>query len=172
MVVDTLAVFHGADLAADVAVTVCKEAEERGYGDVQRLEVDAFGKWAAALGPEGLRRSAAVLIVPTEDGQPDRPSFKCVLWAALASNSHALHGLRYAILGLGDTAQLGTTWRGTSWASARDVNQGAQMVDAWLKQIGGTRFYARGEADERTGNEVSSRTSVRPFARAPLPTAG
>ena len=37
--------------------------------------------------------------------------------------------------------------------TAKDCNQVAQKLDKAILKLGGTRFYAYGEADDRTGNE-------------------
>ena len=63
-----------------------------------------------------------------------------------------LDGVRFAVLGLGDSRTVGASWRVTSWATAKDCNQAAQLMERWLRQLGGERFCSRGEADDRTGN--------------------
>ena len=65
-------------------------------------------------------------------------------------SSDTLRGVHYAVLGLGDSNQMGAMWRQTSWASAADCNQAALKMDDWLAFLGGTRIVRRGEADERT----------------------
>ena len=53
----------------------------------------------------------------------------------------------FAVLGLGDSNLL----LDRQHTSAKDCNQVAQALDARLEALGGVRFCARGECDERTG---------------------
>ena len=56
--------------------------------------------------------------------------------------------VQFAVLGLGDSNLL----LDRQHTSAKDCNQVAQALDGRLGEgLGGTRFYERGEADERTG---------------------
>ena len=52
------------------------------------------------------------------------------------------------VLGLGDSNLL----LDRQTTTAKDCNQVAQKLDRRLVQLGATRFYAYGEADDRTGN--------------------
>ena len=52
------------------------------------------------------------------------------------------------VLGLGDSNLL----LDRQTTTAKDCNQIAQKLDRRLVQLGATRFYAYGEADDRTGN--------------------
>ena len=113
--------------------------------------LDSFGEW---VGEGEHRAGIAVLIVTTEDEQPDAPSTACLDWLCLKRHdATTLQGLRFAVLGLGDSSFLASAYRGISWATARDCNRAAQAVDAWLEQRGGERLVTRGESDERTGSE-------------------
>ena len=150
----SLAVFHGGELSAEVAKRI-RQRDTCQAVAVHLHTLDAFESWAsdARLG-EGGRSHAAVLIVTTiEDEQPDAQSAACLRF--LRRKSHGttlLDGLNFAVLGLGDSNNLATTWRRVDWATPRDVNQAAQNVDAWLAHLGGKRFHALGESDDRTDN--------------------
>jgi sulfite reductase alpha subunit-like flavoprotein len=79
---------------------------------------------------------------PTEDGGVTTRFF--------ARQSHPptlLAGIRYAVLGLGDSNLL----LDRQTTTAKDCNQVAQTLDARLTALGGTRLHPLGLADERTG---------------------
>jgi len=101
----------------------------------------------------------ALFIATTVEGeQPDAQTDACLRFIRRQKKGEEpgllLAGLRYAVLGLGDSNHLGSTWRSIVWASARDCNQAGELLDAWLAQRGGTRFLPRGEADDRTGSQA------------------
>jgi sulfite reductase alpha subunit-like flavoprotein len=144
-------VFHGGDFSLVVAEQIRSESVGHGY-KVTLSTLDGFERFVLA---EPAVCATAVLIVTTvEDEQPDPQSATCMRFLRRKSHGRALlAGLRFAVLGLGDSNNLATRWRRVDWATPRDVNQAGQNMDAWLDHLGGTRFHARGDADERTDNE-------------------
>lgn len=155
-----LFLFHGGDYSASVAETIGIEGAQRGYC-VTTLTLDQWPEWCVQqqLVGEGARATALLLVTTAEDEKPDPQSATCLRF--LRRKSHgptALAWLAFAVLGLGDSNLLATSWRRVNWATPRDCNQAAQSVDAWLSHLGGRRLYARGESDERVDHQ-----QVRPW---------
>ena len=53
----------------------------------------------------------------------------------------------FAVLAVGDSNLL----LDRQTTTAKDCNKSGQVLDARLEELGASRFYRRGEADERTG---------------------
>ena len=152
-----LAVFHGGDMSMEVAGQVKRAGVEQGYA-VSVLSLDAFGSWVAEvrLGAGGGKAPAVLLATTVEDFEPDDATAGCLKFLRHRTSAEdagpSLAGLSFAVLGLGDSNLLAASHRSITWATAKDCNHAAQDLDLWLEQQGGTRFKARGEADDRTGN--------------------
>jgi sulfite reductase alpha subunit-like flavoprotein len=143
-------VFHGGDFSLEVAEQIRRESVGHGY-EVTLAALDGFERFVTA---EPAVCSTAILIVTTlEDEQPDPQSAACMRFLRRKCHGRALlAGVRFAVLGLGDSNNLAQSWRRVDWATPPDVNQAGQNMDAWLDHLGGTRFHARGDADDRTDN--------------------
>lgn len=152
-----LAVFHGGEMSEAVAKELRKAGTEHGFA-VTLLSLDTLSDWVSKqmLGAGGGRAVAVFCATTVEDAEPDEATTHCLQYLRRRTGADdtgpSLAGLRYAVLGLGDSNLLATSHRSVAWATAKDCNQAAQELDAWLEQQGGARFYARGEADERTGS--------------------
>ena len=122
--------FHGGDLSAEVACELQNHGVMLGH-DVQLRTLDSFWSWAheRRLGNEGGQAVAALLVTTVEDEQPDESAAKCLdstvrTWkTGGASAASTLIGLRFSVLGLGDSRAIGASYRTTTWATARDCNQ-------------------------------------------------
>lgn len=158
-----LAIFHGGEMSEAVAKELRKTGTEQGFA-VTVLSLDTLSDWVAkqTLGAGGGRAAAVFCATTLEDYEPDEATAHCLQYLRRRTGAEdpgpSLVGLQYAVLGLGDSNMLATSHRSVSWATAKDCNQAAQELDAWLEQQGGVRFYARGEADERTGS-----TAIEPW---------
>lgn len=100
-----------------------------------------------------------------EDVLPSAGAQECLKFLARKSNSEAtLRGVTFAVLGLGDSNTLAQSHRSISWATGKDCNQGGELFDRWLEQIGGTRLLRRGESDARTDHDALEPWMTQLFA--------
>lgn len=144
-------IFHGSDLSAEIAELTRTRASKLGID----ARLVSLGTWKRGLESStaaggGLEEATAIFCVATvENEAPDEEAGACVRWLSRRTHAaDALRGLRFCVLGLGDSNLL----LDRQTTTAADCNQVAQKVDARLEALGATRFYARGEADDRTGN--------------------
>lgn len=143
-------VFHGGDLSLEVAEQIRSESVVHGY-EVTLSTLDGFERFV--MGEPAACATAVLIVTTVEDEQPDPQSAACMRFLRRKSHGRALlAGLRFAVLGLGDSYNLAGVWKRVDWANPRDVNQAGQNMDAWLDLLGGTRFHARGDSDDRTDN--------------------
>ena len=102
------------------------------------------------LGSEDAEPLIVAFIVATiENEQAPEKAGRCVRF--FNRNEHSakmLAGLHFTVLGLGDSNLL----LDRQTTTAKDCNAIAQTLDRRLLQLGATRFYKYGEADDRTGN--------------------
>ena len=145
-------IFHDGDLAADVADQLRRGTAARLDGSVLADTLECF---EGAVDSLRMADTLAVLIVTTgEDGEVNELAEACLKFLALKTNATRLCGIRFAVLGLGDSNLLATSHRSISWASGRDCNQGGELFDRWLEQTGGRRLVRRGESDARTDHDA------------------
>lgn len=143
-------VFHGGDFSLEVAEQIRNESVDHGY-EVTLSTLDGFERFVT--GEPAVCATVVLIVTTVEDEQPDPQSAACMRFLRRKSHGRALlAGVRFAVLGLGDSNNLAISWRRVDWATPRDINQAGQNMDAWLDHLGGTRFYARGDADDRTDN--------------------
>ena len=129
--------------------------------DVTVETLDKFQGWinsmAIADNSSTMRMPPCLLVVTTgeECELTGLPAVECLKFLARKTNSaNTLRGIRFAVLGLGDSNHLATSHRSISWASGKDCNQGGELFDRWLEQLGGTRIVRRGESDARTDHDA------------------
>ena len=98
----------------------------------------------------------AIFVVQTiENESPPEEASACIRFlqrkthpnTLLPSSSSSSSAVQFTVLGLGDSNLL----LDRQHTSAKDCNAVAQRLDVRLEELGGTRFWNRGEADERTG---------------------
>jgi sulfite reductase alpha subunit-like flavoprotein len=100
-----------------------------------------------------LEEPASTLVVVVaqtiENNAPPEEAGPCVRFLNRQKAAVAAHWLKFqfAVLGLGDSNLL----LDRQHTTAKDCNAVAQGLDGRLEQLGATRYYPRGEADERTG---------------------
>lgn len=174
----SVAVFYSnANTTSEVIDGIRMNARGEGYA-VCPHKIEEFGRWAAEmrLGHDG--RATAVLIFTSlsEEMQPDAASvewFKFMRQRKSKDDAGPdLTGLKFTVLGIGDSNLLASSYRNVAWATAKDCNPVAQDADAWLEKQGGVRFHCRGEADERSGSQELVpwvRGMVRSLAGADAP---
>lgn len=93
-----------------------------------------------------------VFIVATiENEQPPEDAGPCVRFFNRRTHAPDMlaNRLVYAVLGLGDSNLL----LDRQTTTAKDCNQVARRLDSRLAALGGKRFHAIGETDDRTGNQ-------------------
>ena len=146
-----LAIFHGGEQSEAIATSLGHECAARGRC-ATLLTLDSFERWHADA--DGALLHCCLIVTTTEAG-PDDLSDVCLRFLRRRTHtSETLSNVQYAVLGLGDSHSMGAMWRQTSWATAADCNQAARYMDDWLKFLGATRAYRRGESDERTDHEA------------------
>jgi len=150
----TVHLLHGGGLSLEIAEMVATRLGSIG-ATAQLANMTEVKSWAGEvrlLEAEGdLAPLHAVFLVETvSDGQPSENAGACTRFIHRKSHpAGALGRLRYAVLGLGDSNLL----LDRQTTTAKDCNQAAQRLDGRLKELGATPFHARGEADDRTGNQ-------------------
>jgi len=153
-VVETVHVLHCGGLSLDVAEMIVSGGAVGGF-EVKLVSMDDFKAWLSEtlLQDDKMSQSPvhAVFIAETvENEQPSERAGACTRF--LNRRTHAagmLSRLHFAVLGLGDSNLL----LDRQTTTAKDCNQVAQRLDVRLAELGATSFFARGEADDRTGNE-------------------
>ena len=136
---------------------VCKAAATQGINiTVDGSGMQGFEDWLGSETDEA--HPPPCLFIVTTDEEMELKSEgaqKCLKFLARRTNGPGtLRGLRFAVLGLGDSNHLAMSHRSISWASGKDCNQCGELFDRWLEQIGGTRMVRRGEMDARTDNDA------------------
>jgi len=147
-----LCVFHGGDYSNEVAQQILAEGATRGRA-VSLHTLDGFEAWAIAsrLANAAGHATALLIVTTIENEEPDAMSDACLRFLRRKSHGDSvLAGLRFTVLGLGDSNNLAVAWRRVNWTTPREVNQAGENVDAFLKHLGGARFHTHGAADERT----------------------
>lgn len=151
-----LCIFHCGE-QPDVAQSLCDAAVSHGF-DATIYRLDEFEDWTTRVKAAASEKPPppCILIVTTgEDLEIASPAAHCLRFLARKSNGpETLRGISFAVLGLGDSNFLAASHRSISWASGKDCNQGGEMFDRWLEQIGGTRVVRRGESDARTDHDA------------------
>ena len=121
-----------------IARGICGEARAQGYGDAAVNPVSDEGK-----GFELAAQSLAVFVV-SSTGQGDPPEHSVAFMRKLRSQNRSsprwLSGLRFAILGLGDS-------------NYDDFQGNPKQLSRLLLAAGASEVYPRGEADDALGLE-------------------
>jgi 5,10-methylenetetrahydrofolate reductase len=150
----TVHILFGGRLAREVSELV--GARVKATGGTPRLvsmeEVKPWAREVSLLESEpSLGAIHAIFVLETiENEQPSEPASTATRYFHRKDKSPGmLSRLRYSMLGLGDSNLL----LDRQTTSAKDCNQAAQRLDTRLAELGGVPFYARGEADDRTGNQ-------------------
>ncbi|KAL1510218.1 hypothetical protein AB1Y20_006546 [Prymnesium parvum] len=149
-------VLHSGDFAHDVGEMIIAGVRERVGVRGKLLHMDGFKRWAdeLSLGKEGQKDVVVCFIVATiENEQPPESAGACIRFFNRTSNPKGMLArgsapLQFTVLGLGDSNLL----LDRQTTTAKDCNQVAQKLDARLEELGGRRFYPRGEVDDRTGS--------------------
>jgi len=147
MAIEKIIVIHGGELAKDVA----EQLQAKKPSSVA-MELRSASKSPKSLMDTANASTLHCFIMqtienaaPTEDGGSTLRFFKRKTQPAdLLSANGAV--FQYTVLGLGDSNLL----LDRQTTSAKDCNQVAQELDKRLEQLGGSRFYNLGQADERS----------------------
>jgi len=151
-----LHVFHSGGLASEVAELVVKAASA--HTSSKLVSMEDFKRWAAETeltnADDALGDLFGCFVLETvENEQPAEGAGPCTrMLHRRTLEAGSLARLNFTVLGLGDSNLL----LDRQTTSAKDCNHAAQRLDARLAELGATRFYARGEADDRTGNQEIS----------------
>lgn len=145
-----LFVLHSGGPAAAVAERIAQSAP----GRFRLVHTADFAQWAAEFSlteaEVSLHGTLAVFVVSTlANEQPPEAAGACVRF--FNRRTHAdrmLHGLAYAVLGLGDSSL-----HVQSPGGQRKCNQVATRLAARMAALGARRFHRTGEVDARSGDE-------------------
>ena len=160
MAIQDVVILTGGELAADIAGQIESKVSSTVVGiKVQQIPMSKPRAFKAVLVGDGddaalsslaKPSTLAVFVVQTiENESPPEEAGACVRFFKRKTHPDTLLAdkVQFAVLGLGDSNLL----LDRQHTSAKDCNQAAQLLDGRLGAVGGTRFVARGEADERTG---------------------
>mmetsp|Transcript_38233 Transcript_38233/g.77882 ORF Transcript_38233/g.77882 Transcript_38233/m.77882 type:complete len:174 (+) Transcript_38233:1867-2388(+) len=157
-------VLHGGELSSDVAKQLISKLKPvLGAEYIHRISMAKSKAFKAALLEDeniAIPTTLAVFIAQTiENESPPEDAGACIRFFKRKTHPDTLlaDGPQFAVLGLGDSNLL----LDRQHTAAKDCNQVAQVLDARLEALGGTRFCDRGEADER-----SELTEVEPWIDA------
>ena len=147
-------VLHGGELSSDVAKQLMSKLKPvLGAEYVHQVSMAKSKAFKSALiEDENIARPStlAVFIVQTvENEAPVEDAGACIRFFKRRTHPNTMlcNSVQFTVLGLGDSNLL----LDRQHTAAKDCNQVAQALDARLEALGGTRYYDRGEADERTG---------------------
>jgi sulfite reductase alpha subunit-like flavoprotein len=163
--IEKVLILHGGELSSDVASQIESKLTSSTEIDVQQISMSKSKEFKAALIEDvnvAKSTTLAIFVVQTiENESPTEDAGACVRFFKRKTHPESLMAdkVQFAVLGLGDSNLL----LDRQHTGAKDCNQVAQSLDSWLAALGGTRFCARGEADERTGL-----TEVEPWIETTL----
>jgi len=142
-------ILHSGDLAEEIASMLAARRPDLTF---QVTPMEKFKKWAGGvgIGSPGPCDLLVVFIVATvENEQAPEAAGPCVRFFNRKSQpSDLLKGVKFTVLGLGDSNLL----LDRQTTTAKDCNQIARQLDQRCAALGGERFHALGESDDRTGN--------------------
>jgi len=152
--IQDIVILSGGELSSDVAADLQSKLEPIfGADHIQQVPMAKAKLFKAALLEDSKiakPTTLAVFVVSTiENESPPEDAGACIRFFKRKTHPADLlvDKMQFAVLGLGDSNLL----LDRQHTAAKDCNQVAQALDARLEELGGKRFCARGEADERTG---------------------
>lgn len=148
--IQDVVILHGGELSSDVAESLKKKLSPSILeGEHVRLAQMAGKEFKAIL--EEPSTTLAVFVAQTiENEAPPEDAGQCIRYFKRKTHPTDLladNKFQFTVLGLGDSNLL----LDRQHTAAKDCNQVAQALDSRLEALGATRFFKRGEADERTG---------------------
>ena len=147
----SILILYGGDLAKDIAERICEAG--KAAAAATSFEVVSMEQCKKGIEP-GV---ATVICVLQTVENAEAPESAGRFTRFMKRNSHPTDllsssratPLAFTVLALGDSNLL----MDRQTTTAKDCNQVAQKLDARLAELGATAFCARGEADDRTGNQ-------------------
>jgi cytochrome P450 / NADPH-cytochrome P450 reductase len=126
-----LTVLHGSNLGTCRSLARRVADEGTGYGFT--ATTSSLDDYAAGLPADG----PVVIVAASYNGRPTDDAIQFMVWLekAASNRDRTPAGVRFAVLGVGDS----------NWADT--FQRVPTLIDAKLAQIGATRLVARGEAD-------------------------
>ena len=143
---DKVLVLHGGELASDIAERIVKESAAHSV-TMQLASMESFKEFKLDSS-ETVQTVIFVVQTIENEAAPEAAGSCCRFFKRKTHAADLLAGkLRFAVLALGDSNLL----LDRQTTTAKDCNAAGQALDSRLKELGGSKIYARGEADERTG---------------------
>jgi sulfite reductase alpha subunit-like flavoprotein len=146
MSIQEIVILASSDLSYDVAQQVEAKLSPL-LGSVKLLSMGKAKDFKSLL--DAPPTTLAIFVAQTvENESPPEDAGACVRFFKRKDHPvDLLNGkIQFAVLGLGDSNLL----LDRQHTAAKDCNQVAQQLDLKLEALGATRYYSRGEADERT----------------------
>ena len=148
MTISKLLIVHGGELAKDVAEQLASK-KPANNSTISQVSLKCASERPSALIQLGDETTLICFILQTvENAAPTEEGGSCVRFFKRKTHpADLLQGtFSYTVLGLGDSNLL----LDRQTTSAKDCNQVAQELDKRLEQLGGSRYYELGQADERS----------------------
>jgi len=153
MSIQSVVILYGGELSTDVAKQIETKASAvfaTSNDRTVKLVPMSSSKDIKSLAADTTPATLVVFVASTiENEAPPEDAGACIRF--FKRRTHAADLLagkfQFAVMGLGDSNLL----LDRQHTGAADCNQVAQILDGRLEALGGTRYYERGEADERTG---------------------
>ena len=138
-------VLWGGELSQGIAERIVKEGGARSVA-MEARTMEGYRK--PALKALAASSQTVILVLQTvENGEPPESAGGVLRFFKMKSQPvDLLASVAFSVLALGDSNLL----LDRQTTTAKDCNKAGQLLDARMGELGGRRFYALGEGDERT----------------------
>ena len=147
----TIQVIWGGEVCSSIAADLVAQGSSRSPPVLmESVSMETFKRPDLAAFADA-DRTAVFLVQTVENGElPEAAGGFLRFFKRKNHPADMLAGkLSFAVLAVGDSNLL----LDRQTTKAKDCNQAGQALDSRLPELGASRFYGRGEADERTGME-------------------
>ena len=149
MSIQEIVLLQGGELSSDIAHQLESKIKSKCSLNIKVISMSKTKEFKS-LTETSTATTLAIFIVQTiENELPPEDAGPCIRFYKRKTHPNDLlaEKFQFSVLGLGDSNLL----LDRQHTAAKDCNQVAQALDARFEALGGSRFYDRGEADERTG---------------------